>query len=191
MAASQMITAQADSHGPHHELPGPEVAMMLEALKPLPAADSTALRRHILWRGQFLRHAKVHAAMLSRAMEALQRLSQGNAVLNDIAESRIKIELGNRRTTLWCTVPARACRCKSSCASAPSCLQALAREAADHNITWGLEVVNRYVSNIINTAQQVSIPRMQQQLCDKLHRSSGLPCMRTWIPALLAHGLGT
>ncbi|KAK9805970.1 hypothetical protein WJX73_009800 [Symbiochloris irregularis] len=37
--------------------------------------------------------------------------------------------------------------CKSS-------LKALAREAADHNITWGLEVVNRYVSNILNTAQQ-------------------------------------
>lgn len=33
--------------------------------------------------------------------------------------------------------------------------QGLAREAADYGITYGLEVVNRYLTNILNTAQQV------------------------------------
>lgn len=33
-------------------------------------------------------------------------------------------------------------------------LKGLAREAADYGITYGLEVVNRYLTNILNTAQQ-------------------------------------
>lgn len=52
-------------------------------------------------------------------------------------------------------------------------LQALAKEAADHNITWGLEVVNRYVSNILNTAQQVGASCMQQQLDIKRTNAAG------------------
>lgn len=42
-----------------------------------------------------------------------------------------------------------------------SILQELAKEAADYNIVWGLEVVNRYITNILNTAQQVC----QRQHC--------------------------
>lgn len=35
-------------------------------------------------------------------------------------------------------------------------VQEVASEAADYGIEYGLEVVNRYETNILNTAQQVS-----------------------------------
>jgi sugar phosphate isomerase/epimerase len=34
-------------------------------------------------------------------------------------------------------------------------VQTVAAEAADYGIEYGLEVVNRYETNILNTAQQV------------------------------------
>ena len=38
--------------------------------------------------------------------------------------------------------------------------QELTAEAADYGITWGLEVVNRYESNILNTASKVRLGRL-------------------------------
>lgn len=35
--------------------------------------------------------------------------------------------------------------------------QELTAEAADYGITWGLEVVNRYESNVLNTASKVCL----------------------------------
>ena len=64
--------------------------------------------------------------------------------------------------------------------------QELAAEAADYGLIYGLEVVNRYETNILNTAQQASPPALadyHRQACFifKTFLRSGLPlCHRAF-----------
>ena len=61
-------------------------------------------------------------------------------------------------------------------------MQELCKEAADYGLIYGLEVVNRYETNILNTAAQVAAPAY---VAAKMHSKTAWQALLAWQAVIL------
>lgn len=99
-------------------------------------------------------------------MEGLQKVNEfGGEILCGVTHSAMAKYPGPAKMENW----------KNSVKG----LKEVAQVAQDLGIQLGLEVVNRYETNILNTASQVLLPlRMQVQIV--AHRKPSCNCLNRW-----------